>query len=51
VIDNVNTYTGHDEIHRWREAEASEYIYTVEVSPRQRPHHEPRDRSLTADFS
>ena len=32
VIDDGNTYTGHDEIHRWRETEASDYIYTVEVS-------------------
>jgi hypothetical protein len=32
VIDNGTTYTGHDEIHRWRETEASEYTYTVEVS-------------------
>jgi hypothetical protein len=32
VIDDGNSYTGHDEIHRWRETEASEYIYTVEVS-------------------
>ena len=32
VIDDGNTYTGHDEIHRWRETEASEYIYTVGVS-------------------
>ena len=32
VIDDGNTYTGHDEIHRWRETEASDYIYTVEIS-------------------
>src|SRR4051794_12304593 len=32
VIDNGNTYTGHDEIHRWWEAEASKYTYRVEVS-------------------
>jgi hypothetical protein len=32
VIDEENTYTGHDEIHRWRETAASEYTYTVEVS-------------------
>ena len=32
VIDDGKTYTGHDEIHRWREAETSEYTYTVEVS-------------------
>jgi hypothetical protein len=32
VIDDGTTYTGHDEIHRWRETEASEYTYTVEVS-------------------
>ena len=32
VIDDGRTYTGHDEIHRWRESEASEYTYTVNVS-------------------
>ena len=32
VIDDGTTYTGHDEIHHWRETEASEYTYTVEVS-------------------
>jgi hypothetical protein len=32
VIDDGKTHTGHDEIHRWREAETSEYTYTVEVS-------------------
>ncbi|MET9268136.1 nuclear transport factor 2 family protein [Kribbella sp. NPDC003557] len=32
VDDDGTTYTGHDEIHRWREAEASEYTYTVEIS-------------------
>ena len=32
VVDNETTYTGHDEIHRWREAEASKYTYTVEIS-------------------
>jgi hypothetical protein len=29
VIDNEKTYTGHDEIHRWREAESTQYTYTV----------------------
>ena len=29
VIDNEHSYTGHDEIHRWREAESSKYTYTV----------------------
>lgn len=32
VTDNGNSYAGHDEIHRWRTAESSEYTYTVEVS-------------------
>jgi hypothetical protein len=32
VIDDGKTYTGHDEIHRWRENEASKYTYTVELS-------------------
>jgi hypothetical protein len=32
VIDNGTTYTGHDEIHRWRESETSRYTYSVEVS-------------------
>jgi hypothetical protein len=32
VDDDGTTYTGHDEIHRWRETETSEYTYTVEVS-------------------
>jgi hypothetical protein len=32
VDDDGTTYTGHDEIHRWREAETSEYTYTVEIS-------------------
>jgi hypothetical protein len=32
VVDNGNTYKGHDEIHRWRENEASEYTYTVETT-------------------
>lgn len=30
--DDGNTYTGHDEIHRWRASEANEYVYTVDVS-------------------
>jgi hypothetical protein len=29
VIDNEKTYTGHDEIHHWREAESTQYTYTV----------------------
>jgi len=29
VVDNEHSYTGHDEIHRWREAESSKYTYTV----------------------
>lgn len=29
VVDNEHSYTGHDEIHRWREAEMSKYTYTV----------------------
>jgi hypothetical protein len=29
VVDNERSYTGHDEIHRWREAESSKYAYTV----------------------
>ncbi|WUJ70204.1 nuclear transport factor 2 family protein [Kribbella soli] len=32
VVDDGKTYTGHDEIHRWRENEASQYTYTVELS-------------------
>ncbi|GAA1560139.1 hypothetical protein GCM10009789_11780 [Kribbella sancticallisti] len=32
VDDDGTTYTGHDEIHRWRAAESSEYTYTVEIS-------------------
>ena len=32
VIDDGKTYTGHDEIHRWREAETNDYTYTVELS-------------------
>lgn len=32
VDDDGATYTGHDEIHRWRSAESSEYTYTVEVT-------------------
>jgi hypothetical protein len=32
IDDDGSTYTGHDEIHRWRESESSEYTYTVEVS-------------------
>jgi len=32
IDDDGNTYTGHDEIHRWREAEASKYTYRIEVS-------------------
>jgi hypothetical protein len=32
IDDDGNTYTGHDEIHRWRETEDTEYTYTVEVS-------------------
>ncbi|MET9315841.1 hypothetical protein ABZX12_28830 [Kribbella sp. NPDC003505] len=31
IDDDGTTYTGHDEIHRWRESETSEYTYTVEV--------------------
>jgi hypothetical protein len=30
--DDGRKYTGHDEIHRWRAAEISEYTYTVEIS-------------------
>jgi hypothetical protein len=30
VVDEETTYTGHDEIHRWRETAATEYTYTVE---------------------
>lgn len=29
VVDNEQSYTGHDEIHHWREAEMSKYTYTV----------------------
>lgn len=29
VVDNEHSYTGHDEIHRWREAESSKYTSTV----------------------
>jgi len=32
VVDDGNTYKGHDEIHHWRENAASEYTYTVEVT-------------------
>ena len=32
VVDEEKTYTGHDEIHRWREGAASQYTYTVEIS-------------------
>jgi hypothetical protein len=32
IDDDGHTYTGHDEIHRWREAESCEYSYTVEVN-------------------
>ena len=32
VDDDGKTYAGHDEIHRWRSAEASEYTYTVEIT-------------------
>jgi hypothetical protein len=29
VIDNEKIYTGHEEIHRWREAESTQYTYAV----------------------
>jgi hypothetical protein len=32
VDDDGKTYTGRDEIHRWRAAEMSDYTYTVELS-------------------
>jgi hypothetical protein len=32
VDDDGKIYLGHDEIHRWRSAEASEYTYTVEIT-------------------
>ncbi|GAA1521861.1 DUF4440 domain-containing protein [Kribbella lupini] len=32
VDDDGRTYTGHDEIHRWRSAEGSEYTYTVQIT-------------------
>ena len=32
VVDDGNTYKGHDEIHSWRENAASEYTYTVEIT-------------------
>ncbi|MEV6414801.1 nuclear transport factor 2 family protein [Kribbella sp. NPDC051718] len=32
VVDEETTYTGHDEIHRWRETAATEYTYTVELT-------------------
>ncbi|MER7251245.1 nuclear transport factor 2 family protein [Kribbella sp. NPDC000426] len=32
VVDDGKTYKGHDEIHRWRETEGSQYTYSVEIS-------------------
>jgi aspartate/tyrosine/aromatic aminotransferase len=32
VVDDDNTYTGHDEIRHWRDTAASEYTYTAELT-------------------